>query len=209
MTPTQPRLNVRAAAEMLGKPIEKRLSELRKQKYPIEGNGKFAVPYYGPVKRAMRLYFNDGPIRLTEARAKIQSFVQVTKRANSERVLASFEQSDFAKRPLKPISVPRITALIEGVSVKLSPDLLAIEDGQKHYFYLNCCKGEYQPETARRVLELAHVVLTYNGVEVSPNQLHFIDLFAGKTYDINHVREGTILVLKQDAVGISKVWADL
>jgi hypothetical protein len=206
---SQPKLNVRAAAEMLGRPIDKRLSQLRRQKYPTAGPGFWMVPYYGPAKRAMRSFFHSGPAALTDARAKFQSLSQESRRANNERVLSSFESSDFSKRPLKPVPIPRLTATIEGIAIKLSPDFLAVEAERPQYFYVNFCHKQYQYETALCILEIAHFVLTYNGLKVAPDQLHFVDLFEGKTYDISIVREKTIRTLRKDAKDILEVWPDL
>jgi hypothetical protein len=209
MIPTQPKLNVKAAAEMLGKPIDARIPALRKQKYPTAGEGIFAVPYYQPAIRFMRLYFDHGASALIDARAKFQSFSQPSKRENSNRALDNFLKSDFSKMQLTPVTNGRMVAMVEGVAVKLSPDLKAKWDGVDHYFYINCCNSQYNGETARKLLEIAHYVLTANGLDVKPEQLHFVDLFGQKIFAISSIRQCTVQALYEDAKGIGSVWKEL
>lgn len=209
MQPIQPKLNVKAAAEMLGKPMEARVQALRRQKYPTAGAGIFALPYYQPAIRFMRLFFLKGPSALAEARSKFQSFSQPTKRENSNRALDSFLASEFSKMPLVPCTNSRVMAMVEGVEVKLSPDLKATWDGEVHYFYINCCNHQYNEETARRLLEIAHFILISNGIEVLPHQLHFVDLFGRKLFAITTIRQTTIDALREDAKGIQLIWKEL
>lgn len=209
MSLTQPMFNVRAAAEMLGKPLEKRISSLRRQKHPKEGANKFAVPYYGPVVAGIRNFFRDGEPALCNARAKIQGLSLPSRRQHCERVLHSFETDDFSGRPLSVIPNSRITTEVAGVILKLSPDMQAVENGQRVLIYFNCGNSEYPPETARRLLEIAHYAATLGGFQVDPKQFIFVDLFNQKKYQITKVRQSTIDLMIEDFKQVDTLWPDL
>jgi hypothetical protein len=209
MQSTYPSLSVKAAAESLGKPIEKRMNTLHRQKYPTAGDGIFPLQYYQQAVRFMRLYYAQGASVIPDARAKFQSFSQESKRENSNRALDSFLDSEFSKLPLVPVSNGRVLAMVEGVAVKLSAHMKAIWDDQAHYFYINCCNHQYNPEHARRTLEIGHHVLTANGAAVKPGQMHFVDLFTKNMTTLKSVRASTLDLLRDDAKGIHSVWKDL
>lgn len=209
MQSTYPSLSVKAAAESLGKPIEKRMSVLYRQKYPTAGDGIFPLQYYQQAVRFMRLYYAQGASVIPDARAKFQSFSQASKRENSNRALDSFLESSFSKLPLMPVSNGRVVAMVEGVAVKLSAHMKAMWNDKAHYFYINCCNHQYNQEHARRTLEIGHYVLTANGAHVEPEQLYFVDLFTKSMTSLTNVRPSTIDALRDDAKGIHSVWKDL
>jgi len=206
---TLPRLNVRTAAELLRRPIAKQLSKLRRMKYPNSGEGAFMCPYYSPVKTAMRHHFKGDATALTTARAKIAQVALATRRDNLERALASFEDSPFAQRSLLPLPLVRDEATFEGISLKLSPDLRSLEEGREHYYYVNFKAEQVGPATAWHMLGIAQLVLTMNGVEVTPGQLHLVDLFDGRFYNGTTPLERVMPLLTQECREIREVWPEL
>lgn len=204
-----PRLTVRSAAEMLDKDPAEMSGMLYDQKYPDKGDRIFRTPYYQHAISGMRKFFRDGKSALMQTRVDIQGFRQPSRREHNFRVLNSFEQSGLTERKLTPLPNTRFYAIVDGVELRLSPDLQAQENGERKIIYFNCCNKEYDPETARRLVEIAFWVLRRNGVDIRPDQIEFIDLFRKETYTISDVRAKTIESLSAEAMKVTKLWNDL
>lgn len=205
----RPRLTVRSAAEMLGRPKEQMAQQLYDQKYPEQGDRVFRTPYYRPALGGIKDYFSTGRSALMYTRSSIQGFRQPSRRDHNNRVLDSFEQSSIADRALKPIPNRRYYAQVGDVELRLSPDIQATENGEARIIYFNCRNAEYSPETAKNLVEIAYWVLHQNGVAIRPDQIEFIDLFTRKVYIVDEVRAKTLETLSADAMEVTKIWQGL
>lgn len=205
----RPRLTVRSAAEMLDKSPELMAQMLYDQKYPEQGNRVFRTPYYQHAVAGMRKFFSLGRRALMDTRSEIQGFRQPSRRDNNNRVLASFEDSSLAKRKLSPAPNRRYYAQIGNVELRLSPDLQATEDGEVRVIYFNCKKEKYDPEVARRLVEIAYWVMFQNGVDIRPDQVEFVDLFDGSVYSVSEVRAKTLESLDAEALQVTRLWEEL
>ena len=205
----RPRLTARSAAEMMDAPAGEMAKLLKDQKYPHTGDRVFRTPYYQPAISGMVHYFKDGKAALRDARAKFQSFRVPSRRENCERALQSFEKSQLSGRKLIPKPNRRFSISIGDVELRLSPDLQANENGELRVIYFNCKVGAYRPEVAHRLLEIAYVILSRNGMQVRPDQIEFCDLFTGYVHTITKVRESTLRMLDDEAAMIVKVWSEV
>lgn len=206
---TRPRLTVRSAAEMLDKPAQDMAQMLTDQKYPESGERVFRTPYYQHAISGMRNFFRTGKRALMDTRATVQSYRQPSRRDHNNRVLDSFEGSVLASRKLSPAANRRYYAMVGGVELRLSADLVATEDGELRVIYFNCRNAEYDAETAKRLVEIAYWVLRQNGVNIRPDQIEFVDLFSRKLYTVDAVRAKTLESLSAEAMQVTKVWQDL
>lgn len=206
---TRPRLTVRSAAEMLGRSKDQMAQQLYDQKYPEEGDRVFRTPYYRPALGGIKSYFQQGRPALSQTRSEIQGFRQPSRRDQNNRVLDSFERSPIAERALKPVPNRRYYAQIGDVELRLSPDMQATEDGEIKVIYFNCRNTEYNPETAKALVEIAYWVLRQNGVDIRPDQIEFVDLFSRKVYTVDAVRARTLETLTADALEVTKMWQGL
>lgn len=205
----RPRLTVRSAAEMLGRPKDQVAQQLYDQKYPEEGERVFRRPFYQPGLRGIRGYFKAGRSELLKSRSEIQGLRQPARRDQNNRVLDSFEQSAIARRHLKPIPNRRYYAQVGNVELRLSPDMQVLEDGTIRVIYFNCKKAQYSPETARKLVEIAYWVLLQNGVNIQPRQVEFVDLFNGAVYTVDEFRAKTLEALNAEALDVSRMWDGL
>jgi hypothetical protein len=205
----RPRLTVRSAAEMLDKSPDLMAKMLYNQKYPEQSKRAIRAPYYQHVVAGMRKFFSFGRGALINTRSEIQGFRQPSRRDNNNRVLASFEGSPLAQRKLNPIPNRRYYAQIGDVELRLSPDLQATEDGEIRVIYFNCKKEKYDPEIARRLVEIAYWVMFQNGVRIRPDQVEFVDLFDGSVYSVSEVRAKTLESLDAEALQVTRLWEEL
>ncbi|MCP1584396.1 hypothetical protein [Pseudoxanthomonas mexicana] len=204
-----PRLTVRAAAEMLHKPPELMRQMLYDQKYPDQGDRPFRTPYYRHAIAGMKNYFRSGRPALLVSKSEIQGFRQPSRIENNFRVLDAFEKSSLAVRPIQIAPNRRLYANVGGVELRLSSDMQAVEDGETRVFYFNCRNHAYDPETARRMVEIAYWVMTQNGINVRPNQVEFDDLFTGKVYRVEGLRSETLTSLDMEASAVRSLWDEL
>lgn len=208
-TKTLPRLTVRSAAEMLDKEVEEMLPALMDQKYPKQGNRVFRTPYYRHAIAGMRRFFQNGKPALIATKGLIEGYKQPSRRENNRRVLEAFENLPVSKRALEPKPARRYLAIVNGVELRLSPDMHALENGEPRFIYFNCKNRAYDEETAKRLVEIAYWVLLQNGVEVRPDQVEFVDLFTGKTYQVSEPRAQTIQALSAEALQVTKLWDEI
>lgn len=206
-----PSLTVKAAAEMLALPAHSQSRILTEQKYPKVGSQAFKTPYYRTAVSGIAAFFRNGgsPRLLEVARSKAEGLAQESKKKNNLRVLSAFEKSDFARRDFSVATSPRISASIDNVTLRLSPDLRLVEHGTPSVVYLNCRGRAVDPDAARRTLEIAHWVLEETGEPIKISQLEYVDLFRNTSYTFKTRRLTTISTLKQNARIIDALWPAL
>lgn len=204
-----PRLTVRAAAELLHRPPDQMRQMLYDQKYPDQGDRPIRRSYYWRAVAGMNNYFRSGKPALLASKSKIQGFRQQARIDNNFRVLDSFEKSSLSSRSIKITPNRRFYANVGGVELRLSADMQATEGGEARVFYFNCRNQAYNPETARRMVEIAYWVLHQNGVRIRPDQIEFDDLFTGKVYRVDELRADTLASLDNEASAVRSIWEDL
>lgn len=203
---TKPRLSVRGAAKFVQLPAVEQMRLLHDQKYPKQTPQLFMQPYYAPPIKGIRDYLERGTAALPDARAQLQTIRIASRRMHCTRVLESFLKSEHAQRGLKPQPAHRYYADVNGLELRLSPDLVALAGDEERYIYFNASAQEQHPETARLQLEFAYWLLTENGVDVLPRQVELIDLFTGKLYLGRAPRKSSLRDLHDNARLIVTLW---
>lgn len=203
---TRPRLSVRAAATFLRLRAVEQMKMLHDQKYPRQTPQVFMQPYYAPPLKGIKSYLVEGASSLVDARAEFQRMKQSSRRLHCNRVLESFVQSEHSTRRLVPAAVPRMYAYVRSLELRLSPDLVAKEEGVDKFIYFNFSAKEADPNSARMTLEFAHWLLSENGVDVDPTQLEYIDLFTNVLYKGRKTRKTSMRELDENARLIETLW---
>lgn len=203
---TKPRLSVRGAAKFVQLPAVEQMRLLHDQKYPKQTPQVFMQPYYAPPIKGIRDFLEHGPGALVDAKAQLQRIRIASRRMHCTRVLESFVQSEHAERGLKPQPIPRYYVELNGLELRLSPDLVALAGDEIRYIYFNASAHEQHPETARLHLEYAYWLLKESGVEVKPKQMELIDLFTGKLFLGRTPRKASLRDLGDNARLIATLW---
>lgn len=203
---TKPRLSVRGAATFIRLPAVEQMRLLHDQKYPKQAPQVFKQPYYAPPIKGIKEFLERGAPGLIDARAQLQGLRIPSRRMHCMRVLESFVQSEHASRGLKPLAIQRLYAHMHGLELRLSPDLVALDGNDERYIYFNASAKQFDPETARLILEFAYWLLRENGVEVKPKQVEFIDLFTGVLYLGRSPRKSKLRDLEENARLIESMW---
>lgn len=202
----KPRLSVRSAAKFVQLPAMEQMRLLHDQKFPKQVPQVFMQPYYAPPLNGIRGFLERGEAALPEARAQLQSIRIASRRMHCTRVLESFIQSEHAKRGLKPQSTPRYYVDLNGLELRLAPDLVALAGDELRYIYFNANAHEQDPKTARLQLEFAYWLLRENGVDVLPRQVELIDLFTGRMFLGKNPRKASLRDLAENARIIVTLW---
>jgi hypothetical protein len=205
-TVATPRLSVRTAASFLRLPAVEQMRILHDQKYPKQVPQVFRQPYYQPALTSIRHVLENGASGLVTARAELQRVTQPSRRMHSMRVLEQFIGSEHAKRLLQPTVHKRFYANVNGLELRLSPDLFAFEGDEERFIYFNFKAEQYNPESAKMTIEIAHWLLEQNKLEVMPEQIEFIDLFTGTLYRVKKRRAKTLKLLEENAKLIRSLW---
>jgi hypothetical protein len=204
-----PKLNARAAAEMLKLPAYEQLRILLEQKYPKQGPQPFRIPYYRPAVSAIRNFYtagNDLSV-LAQARNGVQGIGQAVRRTQLLRALQSFEGSPLARRKLRPCKNYQVVASIGDVHIRASPDFQATDGDDTHkVLYVNCKQVPLDPDFAQRLVEVAQWIYAENSIDLPIEDFEVLDLAARKFLRFKRRRPQTIKLLKQNAKVIEALW---
>lgn len=206
---TKPRLSDRTAAKFIRLPAVEQMRILREQKFPKNAPQVFKTPYYQHGRSAIRELIELGEAGLANARAIVQAIRNPSRRMHSMRVVEQFWASEHASRGLKLVTWKRYLLELNGVELRTSPDLLALQGEELRFIYFNLNAEEQDPEAARMTLEIAHWILKENGVDVRPEQLELIDLFTGTLYRGKKPRQRTIKLMQENAKLIESFWPSI
>ena len=212
MATKRPTLTVRAMAAILHLPNERKARGLRDQKYPKEGAQIFRTPYYSPALTGIRRFYRSGNAiaALAEARNKIESLTQESKRDNNQRVLDCFQKNeDLLDRKLVPQSNTRYVTSISDVELRLSPDLRALEGNAARYIWYHWKGAALTGRLAEDTLQIAHWVLEQNSIAIPISSLEFVDLFTGKVHKVRTRSSETEKLLRTNARAIDELWPTL
>lgn len=202
----KPRLSDRTAAQFLRLPALDQMRILHDQKYPKQAPQVFKQPFYQVARHGIREIIENGAAGLHDARGQVQKIGQPPRRLHNMRAVEQFWASEHPARGLKLATHKRYRADLGGVELRMSPDLFAYEGSEERYIYFNFKAEQFDAETARMTLEIAHWLLDQNGIKVKPEQLEFIDLFTGVLYPGKKPRIKTIKLLKDNAKLIESMW---
>ena len=202
-----PSLSVRAFAELMRLPAYEQTRILYDQKYPKSSPGAFKVPYYKPALGAIRTYYTKGNdlAVLREAILDIQSGSNEPRARNNERVVKAFRRSNQASRRLEVQSMPRVSDILEGVELRLSPDLSAVEGSHHVRVFYNFRSAPLDQDVARVVVELAHHVLGKHTV-CKLSEFELIDFAAGAVHCHRRPRKRTLMQATETAKVIQALW---
>ena len=203
---TKPRLSVRGAAKFVQLPALEQMRLLHNQKYPRQTPQVFMQPYYAPPIKGIRDYLERGTAALPDARAQLQTIRIASRRMHCTRVLEAFLKSEHAQRGLRPQPTHRYYTDLNGLELRLSPDVVPRAGDEERYIYFNASAHEQHPGTARLHLEFAYWLLRENGVKVLPRQVELIDLFTGKLFLGRAPRKTSLRDLKDNARLIVTMW---
>ena len=167
------------------------------------------APYYQRAMTTFRHFYKEGIAAVSDGLAKAQSIGQASRRENNSRAIRSFAASQLTTRKFQLLPKSTFSARVGGVELKLSPDLQVDENGNLKFLYVNCKQGEYSPETAKCLLEIACYIMQHNGEDVTPQQFEFVDLFTKATYTINEVRQSTVDLLLDEAKQVLEIWDEV
>jgi hypothetical protein len=203
-----PRLTVRAVSEMLGLPAHAQVRILHDQKYPKQQPQVFMTPYYQKAIAGIRNSYGSKtpPSAIAKAKNEILSISNATRRQNNIRVLDQFSHSAQAKRALLPQPNKKYVASIGDVEIRLSTDLQAKDSKEQKYIYFYCKREPIDIESTKNIIDIAHWLLSSNGVDVQPNQIEIIDINTGILHTAKKLRPGTIKTLKANAKIIETLW---
>lgn len=203
-----PRLNARAAAEMIKLPAYEQLRVLLEQKYPKQGPQPFRIPYYRPAIAAIRKYYamENDPAILAQAKNDFQNVGQAVRRAQLLRALQLFETSQGVRRKLEPSKNYQLTANIGDVHIRASADFQAEDRGEHKVLYVNCKQVPLDNDYAQRLLEVAQWIYTENGIDLPLVDFEILDLPSRKFLRFARRRPATIKQLKQNAKVIEALW---
>lgn len=90
--------------------------------------------------------------------------------------------------------------------MRLSLDLLGDEHQRPKALYYNCRAALLDPEMARTTLEIAHWVLTQNGVALPLGALEYFDFAGNHLHQLRQRRRGTLTRMRQTAHVIATLW---
>lgn len=205
----QPVLTVRSMAELCRLPVAQKVKILHEQKYPKKEPQIFRTPYYIVPLAGIRKFYRSGndSEALRQARSRINSISNTTRRTNNERVLDQFERdATQLGRHLQPQTNKRYTVDVSMVHLKLSTDLNAIEGKRPRFIYYNCKRMALGGIFAEDTLAIAHWLLRQNQLDVPADALEYIDLFAGKVYRLRDPRPAISRTLLENARIIEELW---
>ncbi|MFA6958361.1 MAG: hypothetical protein WC538_21045 [Thermoanaerobaculia bacterium] len=204
--PLSPRVTVKSLAEIMMLPAFDQERALRDQKYPRSDKGKNRVPYYQPANQALKSYVECLDVRvielaIDEQEAKRIAAVEgdddppaqrVTRIEHNLRVLAAL--STFPR--LREVTGGRrgLTreTLVAGVSVRSTPELHVIIDGEMRHVFVECAE-EVNEDEARRTLELAHWLEREVGdADASIKNFEYWLLAEGRALSVRSSRKSTV-----------------
>lgn len=203
-----PTLTAKAAAELLQLPGYEQLRILTEQKYPRREPNSYRTPFYRAALAAISSFYRRGNDVAIIAAAK-HSTVDLkprSKRTNNARVLRAFERSTQFERQLTVRPKKDFEADIEGVTVRLAADLLALEDGEPKVFFYNCRSVAIPSELARTTLEIAHWIFEENDSKLPMSAFEYIDFIDQEVHTVARRRKTTITRLRNNAQVIKALW---
>jgi hypothetical protein len=208
-----PRITVKSVAAILlnSKSNTNTTTILHDQKYPAADPQKFRTPYYQGAIAAIRQYYaaaNDTKI-LAHWRSKLSSIKNEARRTNNVRALDVFAASSLSKRKLTPTVNKRYLATINGVTISLSADMQATQSGALQIVYFHCRATSLDLSVADMITNVANLVLSANGVVLTPMQIEVIDLCVGKSLRASAWNSTTQKNLAVRTAAISQLWAQI
>ena len=208
MSVTDPRLTVRAFAELLALPLYEQVRILNEQKNPGEGPQAFKVPFYSPALRGIRTFYRTGnsAAALTSAKIELATLGLAARRKHNARVLSQFEKSAEASRRLTLAPQIQQKLSIGKLELRNQFDLQAVEGGAPRLIYYNFRTVAIDKGTAVTALELAHWVLEENGITIPIKRLQYVDLSGGTVVGTTSRRASTITKAKRNADLITTIW---
>ena len=212
MSTERPTVTVRSMATLLHWPVERKVRELRRQKYPKEGSPAFRIPYYSCARTGIRRYYRNGNAlsALAEARSKTESLSPESKRDNNKRVLDSFQKNGaLLARVFQLQRDTTYVGRIPHVELRVSPDMRALEDGMLRYIFYHWKSAALTGQLAEDTLQLACLALEQNGLEVPLDSLEYVDLFTTRVYKIRARSADTEKLLRANARVIAEIWPTL
>lgn len=204
-----PRLTVRSLAELMQLPGYEQYRILYEQKHPRSSPGAFRIPYYAPALRGIRSYYanDNSPAAIEEAKSRLATIGDLTRRGHNERVLTSFAASPQANRLLTPGRIPRLEATLGDVDLHLAFDLVAKENEQTRWLLYNMRVMPINEQLARATLEVAHWLIESCGKRARVSDLEYIDLAdGGHRYSFARIRSRTIKQAEQTLKVVEALW---
>lgn len=202
----RPRLSDRNLARFVRMPASRQMRFLHDQKYPRGEPQVFMQPYYARGLACIRDVMKRGFPGIIDARGKLESIGQASKRANNQRVFEAYVGSPHARRRLMVVTSHRYQAYARTMEIKFSPHIVAEEEGEPRFIYFHEKGAQCDPEQARLTLEFGQWVLAQNGVHFEPHQFELIDLFGGMHFRGQPIRPSTVQLIDDMARHIQGQW---
>ena len=207
-------VTAKAYSELIHTPLYGQLRILREQKYPKQTDGQFRIPYYQPALRCIRKYYqtNNDPVHLPSNAGGLAGCGTVQSRIDHNlRAVNAFRNGSQFPRPFAPQKVSTLEHTIHGVTIRFTPDLVALESAAQvpKFVMYNCSSQAPEAEIIRTTVELAHYILEQNGVIVPLRQVEYICLDSDTVHRFTTRRAATITRANQTAAAINAMWAGI
>jgi hypothetical protein len=182
---------------------------LREQKYPREAPNAYRVPYYRPALNAIRAYYTSGNDRavLTNAVIGLQGGGGNVRRIqNNVRIIERFRNGRQAVRPLKPQRNPTFDMTLDGVDIRLTWDLTALENQADRRILYNFRVTAIEAAVARTTLDLSRWILEEQGLKLPTRSFEYVDLQANQVHSLGRAGAITRRRAHQSARFIRTLW---
>lgn len=209
-----PEMTVKAFAELMHMPLYGQGRIIYEQKYPKQGAAPFRTKYYQPAINVIRRYYqrgNDVAVLPTSA----DSIPGITKAPgnpnNNLRAVHAFRASKQSIRQLRPQANPSLRSKLGNITLRATPDLLAIDsDNSTRHILYNLSELRPDEEIIRSTVELYHFVLGQNGSAVPLRCIEFVHLQEDELFRwTGKPRQRTIKRAETTAKLIAGMWDNI
>lgn len=194
---------------------EGRASVIKKYKKKTTGPAKGMMIYYKPALSLIKgTLCPDG--NLDEKLAALRKACIIPKwtdklndarTASNTRVYKSF-RSEFGNKKLNVLSSPRMQFLAsDELAVNLEPEFYAQVDGTVMMWKFGMAKDAQPEYIARIIIQLLSRASARKGIDISIEQIRFLDTNTGKTYSERSINVSLDEQLKDVANALAKEWS--
>lgn len=207
----EPSITAKALVEFIYQSPAVKRSSLRKQKFPLEGDGKHQIPYYAAVSAAVRHYFKAGnnPRVLVAARSKALSTKSKSKRENVLRAISAFETSALRARSLKPVRNARHATVAYGLTLRANPEMTAMDGPRRVHAFFHFGAQALDGGKAQLLADVLHWVISQDGTLVRGRGVEIWDVAADRVITARERAADTALMVRDNARAVLDIWETL
>jgi len=212
--PSVPSVSIRVFAEMMELPPYQLFPRLRDQKYPKDAPAYYKIPFYREALGAIRNYYRQGRKLqvLNDAVVRIRTSATMTERRKGPniRLIHAFQNSSQARRPLLVQPLQAFSDTLNGITLRYSPNLVAKHGQQELIIMYNYRQAPMPAPLAKTTLELAYLVASGSGLNMTNVSVELIDLaFRRRVYKLKGIRSSTLRKAQHAARVIANLWPQI